>query len=134
MLQPNRRQWRVIWVLATAVVLLWPLGEGPSLAVKAVHFAADPRGSLPVLPEPLPMGVGDDGEAVIQHDLQTNAYYDAWDASAWTRARMRLRDWRPGVDPTTERQILIALVVLGALLLWRLGGGGASTGRADAPS
>ena len=133
MFQPNKRQWRVIWVVATAVVLLWPLGEGPSLAVKAVHLAVDPRGALPVMPEPLPMGVGDDGDAVLQHDMQEAAYYDAWDSSAWMRTRIRLRDWRPGVSPTTERQILIALVALGALLVWRLGGSGAPTEKADAP-
>jgi hypothetical protein len=121
MFQPNKRQWRVIWVVATAVLLLWPLGDSPSLAVKAIHFAADPRGALPVLPEPLPMGVGDDGEAVMQHDMQTAQYYDAWDSSAWTRTRIRVRDWRPGVSPATERQILIAFVVLSALLVWRLG-------------
>jgi hypothetical protein len=99
MFQPNKRQWRVIWVVATAVLLLWPLGDSPSL----------------------PMGVGDDGEAVMQHDMQTAQYYDAWDSSAWTRTRIRVRDWRPGVSPATERQILIAFVVLSALLVWRLG-------------
>lgn len=131
MLQPNKRQWRVIWIVATAMVLLWPLGDSPSLAVKAVHFAADPGGSLPVLPEPLPMGVGDDGDAVIQHDLQTTVFYDAWDRSAWTRTRIRLRDWRPGVGPTTERQILIAFAILGALLVWRLGSSEPSVETAD---
>lgn len=132
MVQPNKRQWRVIWVVAAAVLLLWPLADSPSLAVKAAHFAADPRGTLPVLPEPLPLGLGDDADVVMQHDYQTQAYYDAYDSSAWVRFRMRVRDWSPGVSVGTERQILMVFVVLGALLIWRLGASEASAGSADA--
>jgi hypothetical protein len=133
MFQPNKRQWRVIWVVAAAVLLLWPLSDSPSLAVKTVHFAADPLGRLPVLPEPLPMGLGDDADIVMEHDLRTQEYYDAYESSAWVRTRMKLRDWRPRVATSTERQILIAFTVLGALLVWRLGSPGTSNEGADSP-
>ncbi|MGD8871447.1 MAG: hypothetical protein PVJ80_07670 [Gemmatimonadota bacterium] len=120
MAQPNKRQWRVIWTVAVVLLLFWPLEGARSLAVKAVNFAADPLSNLPVLPPPLPLGLGDNADAVIQYDQQVAEYYDAWDGSAWTRARIRLRDWRDPFDPTTERQALVALAVLGALLVWRL--------------
>jgi hypothetical protein len=122
--QPNKRQWKVIWTVAVAMVLAWPLGGNRSLAVKAVNFGADPLGRLPSMPPPLPMGLGDDGDAVALYDQQVAAFYDAYDASAWTRVRMRLRDWRDPIDPTTERQLLTAFAVLGAVLTWRLGVGG----------
>ena len=109
-------------MVALVVILFWPGRESPSLAVKAVNVAADPFHRLPVLPPPLPLGLGDDAEAVILHDTQENAYYDAYGASGANRLRMMLRDWRDPLDATTERQILVGLVVFGALLVWRLEG------------
>jgi hypothetical protein len=126
--QPNKSQWRVIWVVAAILVLFWPGRESPSLAVKAVNFGADPFHSLPTLPPPLPLGLGDDAEAVILHDMQENAYFDAYESSALNRLRMMLKDWRDPLDSTTERQILVGLAVLGALLVWRLGGSKARVG------
>lgn len=126
--QPNKRQWRVIWLVAVVLVLFWPLQGARSLAVKAVNFAADPFTNLPTLPPPLPMGLGDDADAVILYDRQVAEYYDAWDSSPWIRARIRMRDWRDPLDPTTERQLLVGLAVLGALLVWRLGGRDGSEG------
>lgn len=90
------------------------------MVVKALNFAADPLDRLPVLPPPIPMGLGDDAEAVALHDMQEVAYYDAYESSALNRVRIELRDWRDPFDPVTERQALIALAVLGALLVWRL--------------
>jgi len=122
LLQPNKRQWRVIWVVALISIMFWPSEASPSLAVKALHFGVDPFHRLPVLPPPLPMGLGDDADAVILHDTQENAYYDAYDSSWMNRLRMKLRDWRDPLDPTTERQLLVGLIVLGSLLIWRLEG------------
>jgi hypothetical protein len=107
-------------VVAAALVLLWPSANDRSLAAKAVNFVADPRGTLPVLPPPIPLGAGDNADVVIAHDEQEAAYYDAYDGSALTRFRMRMRDWTMPLAPGTTRQILIAVAVLGLLLVWRL--------------
>ncbi len=103
-------------------MLLWPTANDRSLATKAVNFIADPRGHLPALPPPIPLGLGDDADAVIAHDEQEAAYYDAYNGSAVTRFRMTMREWRIPLSPGTTRQILIAVAVLGLLLLWRLEG------------
>jgi hypothetical protein len=110
----------VIWIVAAAVVLLWPSANNRSLLAKFASFAVDPGGSLPVLPPPIPLGLGDDADFVMQHDAQQAAYYDAYDSSAITRARMIVRDWTNPLAVATTRQILIALVVFGGLLAWRL--------------
>lgn len=125
--QPNKKQWPVIWVVAAILILFWPGRESPSLAVKAVNYAADPFHRLPVFPPPLPLGLGDDAEAVILHDMQENAYYDAYESSALNRFRLTLRDWSDPRDPVTERQILVGLAVLGVLLVWRLEGSKTTT-------
>lgn len=106
--------------MAGALVLLWPTANDRSLATKAVNFIADPRGSLPVQPPPIPLGLGDDADAVIAHDEQEAAYYDAYNGSAVTRFRMTMREWKIPFTPGTTRQILIAVAVLGLLLVWRL--------------
>ena len=61
MWQPTGTQRWFIWIVAIFLLLAWPPAEGGSLAVKAVRWTADPRNKLPVLPDPLPMGLGDDG-------------------------------------------------------------------------
>lgn len=116
----GRPQWWFACTVALGVVLLWPPGDGRSLAVKALNFAADPLHGLPVLPPPLPMALGDDGDAVTLHDAREAEYYRAYQGSAITRARITLRDWRDPLDPTTERQLLVAFAVVGALLVRRL--------------
>jgi hypothetical protein len=110
----------VIWIVAAAVVFLWPSANDSSLALKLAHFAVDPSGRLPVFPPPLPMGLGDDADAVTEHDREEATYYDALDSSRLTRVRMAIRDWNDPLEVGTQRQALIALIVLGALLLWRL--------------
>ena len=74
MWQPNRAQWSIIWTVAVLVILAWPPGDGRSLLVKLVNRAADPMGSLPAMPAPLPMGLDDDGDAVAAHDAEESAY------------------------------------------------------------
>jgi hypothetical protein len=120
MWQPNRAQWSIVWVVAILVVLAWPPDAGRSLGTKALNWAADPRGSLPDLPPPLPMSLGDDGDAVTAHDTQETAYYQERGRSPVTRWRMDLKTARDPFDRSTQRQLLVGMAVLSALLVWRL--------------
>jgi hypothetical protein len=120
MWQPNRVQWPIIWTVALLVVLGWPPDTGRSLLVKAVNWIADPAGSLPSLPRPLPMGLDDNGDAVVAHDLEESEYYRVRDRSRLTRWRMALKDTGEPLDPSTERQLLVGVAVLSALGVWRL--------------
>jgi hypothetical protein len=72
------------------------------------------------MPDPLPMGVDDDGEAVADHDAREAAYYRAFDSSRMTRLRMTLKTAGDPLDPSTEHQILTGVAILGALVVWRL--------------
>jgi hypothetical protein len=118
MWQPNTAQWRLIWIVAVLLILAWPEGNS-SLAMKAIHRAADPFQSLPRLPSPLAMGLGDDMEAVQQHDAEETAYYRMYNTSRIARVRLQLRDLEDPFDPSTERQVLVGLTILGALRIWR---------------
>jgi hypothetical protein len=122
MWRPSRAQWWVIWPIAVFLVAAWPPAEGRSLALKMAGWAVDPRHTLPVMPPELPMSLGDDGFAVAQHDTQMAEYYEVYDSSSFNRLRIQIRDFRNPFDPTTERQVLIAIAVLGALLIWRMDG------------
>jgi hypothetical protein len=120
MWQPNRAQWSIIWTVAALLILAWPPAEGRSLLVKAVNWAADPSGSLPALPAPLPMGLDDNGDAVAAHDAEEAAYYQTRDRSAMNRWRMNVKTATDPIAPQTERQVLVGLAVLSALGVWRL--------------
>jgi hypothetical protein len=120
MWQPNRPQWAIIWAAAVLVVLGWPPGQGRSLLVKAANWAVDPAGTLPAFPAPLPMGLGDNGDAVAAHDAAEADYYQAHDRSRMTRWRMALKETGEPLDPSTERQLLVGVMVLSALGVWRL--------------
>lgn len=120
MWQPNGRQWLVIWPLAALLVLAWPATGGKSLGMKLMNWAVDPLGTLPVLPEPLPFGLDDNGDAVTEHDQQVTAYYDRYDDSALTRWRMDLKDANDPWDAATGRQVVAGLALFGALVVWRL--------------
>src|SRR6478672_6466175 len=109
MWQPSRSQWAVIWTVAVFAVLAWPPDGGRSLLLKAINRAADPAGSLPALPPPLPMGLDDDGDAVSSHDAQEADYYRQYNSSAVVRWRMRLTQAGEPLDPVTERQLLVGL-------------------------
>lgn len=122
MWQPNRAQWRIIWVMAIAVVLFWPPANGPSLGTRTVRWLADPTDSLPRLPDELPMSLGDNGDAVAAHDEQAAEYYRLTEGSAWIRSRIRIREVTDPLAPTTMRQLLSAFGIVGALVVWRLGG------------
>lgn len=120
MWQPRARQWALIWPVALLLILAWPPAEERSLGVKAMNWMADPLQSLPALPAPLPMGLEDDGDAVAAHDQQAAAYYNAYDSSGTVRRRMTLKEWTDPADPSTERQLLVGIAVVAALIVWRL--------------
>jgi hypothetical protein len=123
MWQPNRSQWIVICLTAALLVLAWPpdRGHGSSLGMKAARWVVDPSNVLPALPPPLPPGVGDDGDAVAAHDALESEYFRLYNSSAWTRRRLAIKAGADPFDPTSERQWLVAIAVVAALLTWRLG-------------
>ena len=122
MWQPNTSQWRVIWVVAVVLILMWPAESGRSLATKAANWLADPTHSLPSLPDQLPIGLDDNGDAVAAHDAEEAEYYRAYASSRLTRLRMTLKTTSDPLDPSTERQILAGAGILSALFVWRLNG------------
>jgi len=108
----------LIWPLAIFVLLAWPAENG-SLAVKSIRWLADPRGTLPTLPAPLSMELGDNADAVAEHDAQEQEYYRAVGTSDWARRRMRLKELNDPFEPATARQLLAGIAVIGALIIWR---------------
>ena len=103
-------------------MLAWPpdRGNGSSLAVKFIHWVVDPTGALPALPPTLPPGLGDNGDAVAAHDAIEAEYYRLYNSSSTTRFRMNVKAGSDPMDPTTERQILVASAALAALATWRI--------------
>jgi hypothetical protein len=120
MWQPNRAQWSIIWIVAVLAILGWPPDAGRSLGAKALNRVVDPSDALPVLPPPLPMSLGDNGDAVAAHDALEAEYYRRRDSSSLTRWRMQLKEAGDPFEPQTQRQLLAAMVVLSALGVWRL--------------
>jgi hypothetical protein len=118
--QPNTAQWRVIWIVALLLILGWTGDKGRSLGVKVVNWLVDPTHSLPTQPDPLPIGLDDNGDAVAAHDAEEAEYYRQFTSSRVTRLRMKLKAAGDPLDPTTERQILVGIAVLSALVIWRL--------------
>ena len=121
MWQPNTAQWRLIWTVAALLILAWP-AENQSLAVKAINWGADPFQILPRTPGPIAPGLGDDVDAVQQHDAEEAAYYYMYSSSRLSRLRLQLRDLKDPLEPSTERQILVGLAILLALSIWRAEG------------
>lgn len=120
MWHPRPVQWVVIGVASILLIAGWPPEQGRSLGVKAINWIVDPLGSLPSLPPMLPIGLEDNGDAVAGHDALERDYYNAWASSSVTRWRMRLKETGEPLDPVTERQLLVGIAVLSALLVWRL--------------
>ena len=111
----------MIWIVAIVLVLAWPSSEGASLGIMAVRWAADPWNTLPKIPEPLPMGLGDDGDAVAAHDEQEAEYYRLTAASWTIRTRLRFKAIEDPLPASTQRQVLTGFGILSALGVWRLG-------------
>jgi hypothetical protein len=120
--QPTDVQWWLIVVVALLVVGAWPPGDDKSLAVKFMNWVVDPRGELPILPDQLALGMGDDPDAVYARDLQVQKYDALYLKGGWTRKRLELKAARDPFDPATERQMLTGLAVVTALLAWRVAG------------
>lgn len=120
MWQPTRVQWAIILPVTLLLVLAWPPSTGKSLGAKTVNWIVDPSHALPDLPPQLPMGLDDDGDAVSAHDALEQDYYRVYQSSASARLRMDLKEAADPFDPTTERQILVAVAALAALAVWRL--------------
>jgi hypothetical protein len=121
-MQPNHAQWRLIWTVAALLILAWPPDNGRSLGVKAVNWLVDPADSLPTPPAQLPMGLDDDGDAVAAHDALEAEYNWRYASSGVTRLRMTLKNASDPFEPSTERQMLVGIGILGALGAWRLSG------------
>jgi hypothetical protein len=105
---------------AVLLVCLWPPANDRSLAVRIVNWAVDPRGELPVLPEPFALGAGDDPDAVAEHDAQVQAYDARYVQGGWMRRRLELKVARDPFNPAMERQVILALGIVAAFLLWRM--------------
>jgi hypothetical protein len=120
--RPNNLQWWILVVVALAIVAAWPPSEGKSLAMKFVNWAVDPRDELPILPPQLGFGVGDDPDAVYERDLQVQQYDALYLKGGWTRRRLELKVADDPFDPTTERQILVAIGVITGFVVWRWAG------------
>ena len=119
MWRPNNLQWWLLVVVALLIVFVWPPSGDRSLGVKFVNWAVDPQNVLPTLPDQLPLGLGDDPDAVNAHDLQTQQYDALYLKGGWTRKRLELKVARDPINPSTERQLLTALGVLTAFVVWR---------------
>ena len=121
MLKPNNRQWWLLVVVALLIVFVWPPSDDRSLAVKFVNWAVDPWNELPVLPQQLGLGSGDDPDAVAAHDVETQQYDAVYLRGGWARWRLEMKVARDPFNPSTERQLLTGAAVVAALLAWRFG-------------
>jgi len=126
MWRPNNLQWWLLVVVALFIVAAWPPAADKSLAVKFVNWAVDPWNELPVLPEQLGLGMGDDPDAVNARDMEVQRYDALYLKGGWTRRRLELKVAMDPFNSSTERQLLVAFGVLTSLLVWRLAGKQAS--------
>ena len=119
MWRPNNAQWWLLVMVALLIVCVWPPRDDKSLAVKVVNWAVDPWDELPTLPDQLPLGLGDDPVAVNARDQQVQQYDALYLKGGWTRKRLELKVAGDPFNPATERQLLVAMAVLTAFLVWK---------------
>jgi hypothetical protein len=122
MWHPDNRQWWILVCVAVGIVLAWPPSGDRSLAMKLANWAVDPGNELPMLPPQLGFGAGDDPDAVAVHDAQTQYYDSLYARGGWTRRRLELKDATDPLNPATERQVLVAIGVITAFIVWRMSG------------
>jgi hypothetical protein len=122
MWRPNNLQWWLLAVFSVLIVSAWPPRGDKSLAAKMLNWAVDPTNELPVLPDQLALGHGDDPDKVEAHDLQVQQYDALHLKGGWTRIRLALKVAGDPFDPGTERQVLTLIAVAIGLLVWRIGG------------
>ena len=72
------------------------------------------------------MGLDDDGDAVSEHDMLETAYFQYRQRSALTRWRMDMKDAADPFEPSTQRQLLVGVLVAAALSVWSMDGTRAS--------
>lgn len=119
MARSSNGPWWLLVAVALLVVVAWPPRDDKSLAAKFVNWVVDPADTLPVLPDPLALGQGDNPDAVAAHDLQVQQYDALYLKGGWTRRRLELKVVRDPVNPATERQVLLGIAVLTGLIAWR---------------
>ena len=119
-LDREQKQRVIVAAFAIIVVMCWPPDHGPNLLFRFVHWAVDPTDSLPTLPPALPPGMGDNGDAVAEHDAIEAEYYRLYNSSEVTRWRMEMKVAQDPFDVTFERQFLVAFAALGAFFAWAL--------------
>lgn len=124
MRQPGSSPWWVLAIVALLIVIAWPPRDDKSLAVKFVNWAVDPWDELPVLPEQLSLGMGDDPAAVDARDTVVRRYDALYLQGGWTRKRLELKVAEDPLNPSTERQLLLAVGIVTAFLTWRAGAAG----------
>jgi len=122
MWQGNNFQWWFLTIVALLIVFVWPPRDDKSLAAKFVNWAVDPWDQLPILPDQLALGEGDDPDAVYRHDLQTQQYDALYLKGGWIRRRLELKVASDPLNPATERQVLTGIALVTAFLVWRWGG------------
>jgi hypothetical protein len=120
MWRPSNVQWWVLFAVTLLVVVAWPPQDDKSLAAKFVNWAVDPMQQLPILPPPLPLGMGDDPDAVNAHDLQVREYDWLFMQGGWTRKRLALKVANDPFDPMTTRQLLIGIAAVVGFIVWRI--------------
>ena len=121
MWRPNNVQWWLLAVSSVLIVLAWPPRGDKSLGAKVVNWAVDPANQLPILPDQLALGHGDDPDKVEAHDLQVQQYDALYLKGEWTRTRLALKVAGDPFDAATERQLLTLVAVAIGLLAWRIG-------------
>jgi hypothetical protein len=122
MWQPTNAQWWLLAVVSVLIAFVWPHRDDKSLAAKFVNWAVDPANELPILPDQLALGQGDDPDKVYAHDLQVQHYDALYLKGGWTRMRLELKVAGDPFDPGTERQVLTIVAVAVGFLVWRLAG------------
>ena len=120
LIPPKPWQWWSLLLAALAIVVLWPPQGDRSLATKFVNWAVDPLNQLPVLPEQLPLGQGDDLQAVNERDALVQQYDALYLKGGWIRRRLELKVARDPFPATTTRQLLMVAGVITALVAWRV--------------
>jgi hypothetical protein len=120
MWQPNRAQWGIIWAAALLLILSWPPAEGRSLMVKAANWMVDgsPDGFAP--PRVTRGSVSLSTCTSMRSDPAATEYYRQYESSAVTRWRMQMKEAGDPLSVQTERQILVGVGVVAALMIWRL--------------
>lgn len=119
MTQPTTTRWWVLLLITLFTIAAWPPDNDKSLAAKAVNWAVDPRGALPILPPQLGMGIGDEPQAVEERDALVRRYDDLYDRGGWTRTRLALKVIGDPLARSTQRQLLLAFAAIAAFIAWR---------------